>query len=214
MESAAKSLGTERDKRDNPFKIWERIPLGFNSFILFISTLIVLIFAKLILSGLYLRPEIPFTGADVALAEEKSKEIDPEPDRTELDKTRRELRQREEELNERELALKKQEEELIPLRNEIDTKIEELNDIQTRLSAYAKDLAEREQAKKDEKIAHLVALYSAMDAGKAATIMDKLSIDTIVLIFANMKGKSAGQILAMMNPEKGAHISEMLSKMK
>lgn len=51
-----------------------------------------------------------------------------------------------------------------------------------------------------------------MEAANAASIMDKLQIDTIVLILSNMKGKSAGQILAMMNPEKGALISERLSK--
>ena len=93
-------------------------------------------------------------------------------------------------------------------------KLEELNDVQAQLSAYAEELAKREQALKDTKIAHLVALYSAMDASKAAAIMDKLQIDTIVRIFANMKGKTAGEILSVMDPEKGARISEILSKME
>ena len=51
-----------------------------------------------------------------------------------------------------------------------------------------------------------------MEANKAASIMDKLPIDTVVRILGNMKGKSAGQILAMMSPEKGATISVKLSK--
>ena len=109
--------------------------------------------------------------------------------------------------------MKRQEKALLPLKNEVDAKIEELNELQSSLTTYAKSLAEREKALKDSKISHLVALYSSMDAGKAAVIMDKLNNETIVRILANMKGKSAGQILAMMPPEKGALISEKLSRM-
>ena len=58
----------------------------------------------------------------------------------------------------------------------------------------------------------LVALYSAMEPAKAASIMAKLNMNTVVRILANMKGKSAGKILAMMDPERGATISENLSQ--
>ena len=67
---------------------------------------------------------------------------------------------------------------------------------------------------KDTKITHLVTLYSNMEAPTAANIIDKLNMDTIVRIMSNMKGKTAGQILAMMDPEKGAVISERLSKLE
>ena len=67
---------------------------------------------------------------------------------------------------------------------------------------------------KDTKITHLVALYSSMEPARAAVIMDKLNMDTIVRILSNMKGKVAGQILAAMDPEKGATISERLGKME
>ncbi len=167
-------------------------------------------FAKIVISGLYLQfDRMPFTGTDLALAEEEKQESEPN-----FDEKERMLRKKEEELKEKETALKKKEEELLPLQKEIDSKIEELNELEARLTNYAKDLAEREQALKDAKIGHLVALYSSMDAAKAAAIMDKLQIDTIVLIIANMKGKSAGQILSMMDPEKGALISERLSNME
>ena len=119
---------------------------------------------------------------------------------------------RERELKERERLLSEREQELLPLKQEVDQKLEELNELQTSLTAYARALAEREKVLKDTKIAHLVALYSSMDPAKAAGIMDKLSIDIVVRILGNMKGKSAGQIMAVMAPEKGAMISESLSK--
>lgn len=171
--------------------------------------LILLVLAKICVNGIYLGFDMtPLGGAAPALAEEGEK--DPDAD---LDEMRRALRKKEEELEKREAELSRREEELVPLKNEIDSKIEELNDLQARLTLFAKDLAEREQALNDAKIGHLVSLYSSMEAGRAAVIMDKLHIDTIVLILANMKGKSAGQILAMMDPEKGALISEKLCKL-
>lgn len=171
--------------------------------------LILLVFAKICIHGIYLGFEpSSLGGTDLALAEEGEK--DPEAG---LDELKRALRKKEEELKEREAELSRREEDLIPLKNEVDAKIEELNDLQARLTLFAKDLAEREQALNDAKIEHLVSLYSSMEAGRAAVIMDKLHIDTIVLILANMKGKSAGQILARMDPEKGALISEKLCKL-
>ena len=99
------------------------------------------------------------------------------------------------------------------LEQEIETKMAELSELQERLTALAKGLAEREKALQDSKMDHLVDLYSAMEPAKAAAIMDKLKMETVILILRHMKGKSAGQILGMMDPEKGASISEELSRM-
>jgi len=125
--------------------------------------------------------------------------------------TSAELEKRLKALKAREEALKKKEAELAPLRAEIESRMAELNELQARLTAYAKRLAEKEKALKDRKMAHLVALYSAMEPGKAAVIMGKLKLDSVVRILANMKGKTAGKILASMDPEKSARISERLS---
>ncbi len=166
--------------------------------------------AKIVLNGIYLQfNPASFTTADLALAQEE----ETKPDAL-LDEKNIMLRKREEELREREAELKKREEELLPLKKEIDAKIEELNELQTRLTLFAKDLADREEALKDSKITHLVALYSSMEPARAAVIMDRLNMDTIVRILSNMKGKVAGQILAAMDPGKGATISERLSKME
>ncbi len=121
------------------------------------------------------------------------------------------LEKKAQELKAKELELQKREEGFLPLKSEIEERLAELNELQSRLTAYAKKLADREKALEDSKMGHLVALYSAMEPSQAAAIMDKLKLPTVVLILRNMKGKSAGKILAMMNPERGAVISEKLT---
>jgi len=121
------------------------------------------------------------------------------------------LEKKAQELKTKELELQKREEGLLPLKIEIEERLEELNELQLRLTAYAKKLADREKALENSKMGHLVALYSAMEPAKAAAIMGKLKVPTVVLILRNMKGKFAGKILAVMNPERGAVISEKLT---
>lgn len=111
------------------------------------------------------------------------------------------------------LSVKKKEEELVPLKKDIEEKLGELNDLQARLTTYAKTLADREEALKNSKMAHLVELYTAMEPTKAAAIMEKLKMETAVLILRHMKGKAAGQIIALMKPETGAQVVEKPSRM-
>lgn len=163
---------------------------------------------KVIISGIFLQTSpLDITTSDVAMAQETLTEKEPDLEDLELN-----LRKREKEVSEKEAKLKKMEAQLLPLKEEVETRMAELNDLQNSLAAEAKKLAQREKALKDEKITHLVQTYSAMEAGKAAVILDKLQLDTAVRILGNMRGKSAGAIMAMMPPEKGATISERLSK--
>jgi flagellar motility protein MotE (MotC chaperone) len=167
----------------------------------------VLLIGKLVLSGFYLKSGSPKVSAvNKALAGEKT------APKTLQNGLKERLRKKEIALNEKEAYLKKREAELLPLKEEVEAKMEALNELQTSLAALAKDLAERENALKNSKMQHLVSLYSAMDPNKAAGIMNKLKLETVVLILRHMKGKSAGQILGMMDPEKGALISEGLSR--
>lgn len=176
----------------------------------------ILLIAKVFISGLYLHFEaLDLPVMNIAMAEENTTG-QAGTVQTDIDLNTRisNLIKKEQELDEWEAALEKREQALAPLQAEVEAKIEELNELQSELTEMAEDIAEREQALKDEKINHLVTLYSSMDASKAANIMDKLNMDTVVRILANMRGKSAGQILAAMNAEKGAIISERLSKLE
>lgn len=173
-----------------------------------------MIIAKIISSCLYLQSgHIKLPSPSLALAENKAQDdpangtgqSSPEPSFAMLKK-------KEMELKEKEMLLKRREEEFLPLKEEIEEKLAQLNEIQTRLTTFAKELADKEKALKDVKIGHLVDLYRAMEPAKAAAIMEKLKIPTIVRILRNMKGKSAGKILGMMKPDIGAAISEKLSQ--
>ncbi len=184
--------------------------------------LVILLAAKIAVSGFYLHfNTLKLPDTKIAMAEEKTENQAAVNDAatkqaaaTDNAATLANLRKKEQELKDREAAVLKKEQELAPLQAEVDAKIEQLNELQTTLTAMAKQIAEKEQTLQDEKINHLVNLYSNMDAAKAAKIMDKLNLDIVVKILANMKGKSAGQILAAMNADKGAVISESLSKME
>ena len=167
-----------------------------------------LLAVKVTISGIFLKNSpLDISTADVAMAQEAPVEEDQSAEEMEL-----RLRKREQELQQKETELKKKEAQLIPLQEEIEARFAEVNDLQNNLNAYAIKLAEREKALQDGKIDHLVKLYSSMEAGKAAVILDKLQMDIVVRILGNMKGKAAGEIMAMMPPDKGAKISEKLSE--
>lgn len=179
------------------------------------GALLLLIISKVVISGFYLQSRaIPFAVADVAMAEGEKPgntpgEKAPPPAFSPIET----MEKRNRDLNAREIELQKKEDALLPLKNEIDEKLAQLNELQARLTAYAKQLADREKALEDSKMGHLVELYTAMEPDRAAAIMDNLKISTVVRILKHMKGKSAGRILAMMKPERGAVISERLSQL-
>lgn len=152
---------------------------------------------------------------DVALAEDRKKpKMASEKPETPDKLSTQSLKEKELALRNKEQELRKKEDELIPLKKDIEEKLGELNELQTRLTSYAKTLAEREETLKDTKMTHLVELYTAMEPAKAAAIMEKLKMETVVLILRHMKGKSAGQIIGLMKPEMGAQVVERLSQMK
>ncbi len=177
--------------------------------------LLIVLAAKIFLGGIFLSSGGGPPSVDVALAEDRKKgraQADPGdgPERVTLQT----LREREAALRTREEEVRKREEELIPLKKDIEERLGELNEVQLRLTSYAKTLAEREEALKETKMAHLVELYAAMEPARAAVIMEKLKMETVVMILRHMKGKPAGQIIALMKPEMGAQVVEKLSQMK
>ena len=215
MESSATPLGTEKNERNSHHKVWKAIFVNRKISLIGIGlAFTLLIIAKIVSNFLYLQSGyIKFPSSNLAMAENKAQD-DPVNGavQSSSEPPLAMLRKKELELKEKETLLKRREEELLPLKEEIDEKLSQLNAIQARLTSFAQELADKEKALKDVKIGHLVALYSAMEPAKAAAIMDKLKIETVVRILSSMKGKSAGQILGMMKPERGATISEKLSQ--
>ncbi len=161
---------------------------------------------KILLSGLFLNSPPFDLRQRAALAEDKAGEGASSLEREQA------LLNKEQRLSDWEEELKKREQQILPLQEEIDRKMAELEDIQANLTAFARRLAEREEALNDARVKHLVSAYQEMEPHRAAAIMGKLDTPTVVRILGNMRGKAAGQILAAMPPERGAEISEQLSR--
>jgi flagellar motility protein MotE (MotC chaperone) len=214
MEKQAEHNGTKRAERDRGFKARKGLFVKGNFLFVAVLMLAALLVVKIAVSGFYLHfDSSKLQNAGVAMAQESStKTTDVKQTDGDVNAKMASLKKKEQELKDREAAVARKEQQLAPLQADVDAKISQLNELQTKLTAMARELAEKEQGAKDEKITHLVSLYSSMDAGKAAKILDKLDTDIVVRILANMKGKSAGLILAAMSADKGAIISQKLSE--
>ena len=128
-------------------------------------------------------------------------------------------------LEEKRAALAKEEERLSQERKrlekfkeEIDTKLENLealkqqiNDDIARFEQKKTDREIKEQAMFDAKMEKLVKMYSGMKPKKAAAIVDKMDLEVAKQIFSRMRENSSAQILAFVDSEKAAKISERIA---
>jgi len=99
------------------------------------------------------------------------------------------------------------EEELKELEKQVEEKIKTLEaleaSIQSEVDTY-KQLS-------DERIRHLVKIYSSMKPKAAAELMNKMDLHVAVEVILSMKGDMAGGILSYMNTEKAATITKRLA---
>ena len=103
-------------------------------------------------------------------------------------------------------------------KQEIDEKLESLEALKQQIS---NDIEMLEQKKTDQELAKeaafdakmnsLVKVYSGMKPKKAAAIVDEMDVDVAKQIFSRMRESSASQILAFVNSEKAAKISERIA---
>ena len=114
------------------------------------------------------------------------------------------------ELSEQERDLAKKREELLAIQKEIENKIAEL----TQLRNEIKDMMARKETVEQDKIKHLIKVYSAMKPQKAASLVEKLDMTFTIELLSRMKGEVVGNILSFVNVEKAAKISEALAQRK
>ncbi len=113
-------------------------------------------------------------------------------------------------LREREAELDRRERNLRDLEKELDEKLEELRALQ----AEVDEMLKQADVVRDEKIAHLVNVYSNMEPPQAAAVLETLNEDIAVKVLAGMRGREAGDILTNVNPQKAARLSEMLTDLQ
>lgn len=110
------------------------------------------------------------------------------------------LQRRQEELRVKEMELK-------ALEAQIYENIKKLEQLE---AALKQDVAAL-RTLSDERIKHLVKIYSSMNPKAAAKLMDNMDLLVAVEVFHNMKGEIAGGILANMEATKAASITKMLA---
>lgn len=113
------------------------------------------------------------------------------------------LRQKQDDLLRREQALN-------ALEKELDAKLQRL----TSLEHQIKGMLEQADVLKDNKVKHLIEVYSNMKAKQAADVLGTIEEEVAVKILAGMKGKQAGEILNFVEPQKAARLSVALTKMQ
>ena len=113
------------------------------------------------------------------------------------------LKSRAEDLERKEQALKTLEADL----NARMTKLQNLETLLKGMLAEAKTI-------KDEKMRHLIDVYTNMKSKQAASVLETLDENIAVKILAGMKGRQAGEILTFVSSKKAAKLSEDLTKLQ
>lgn len=117
---------------------------------------------------------------------------------------------REQALNAREQALDRKEAELKALELELDGKLENLKALEVRMQK----LIDSAGAIQEEKMAHLVDVYSNMKPKQAAQVLETLEESIAVRILAGMSGRKAGEILSSVRADRAAFLSEALTRLQ
>ena len=163
--------------------------------------------------------------APKAEGEEKAEgEQQPTPPAPNADKLGKQFKAMVEALQKREAAVKEKEnlirersKALDALQKELAQRMAEIELTRKKLDDLVKkheQLVEQQKILRDERIEHLVTAYKGMRPEKAGVLVDSLDDDVAVQILAAMPGRSAGQILAYVNPEKAARLTKAISDMK
>ena len=104
--------------------------------------------------------------------------------------------------------LERERKQLTALKQEIEAYLIQLSEIQ---DSIQRKLDEQEIIS-DNKIKHLIKIYTTMAPKKAAALIEKLDMEVIIELFSKMKGEHVGQILPHVSAEKAAKISEHLAR--
>lgn len=120
---------------------------------------------------------------------------------TSLEKRRLELSHKEEEI-------RKGEERLNKIRQEISNKILELRNIEAKIEK----LIEIKETVESKSLDHLAKVYEATTPEQAGPMMSKLDVKLAANILMRISGRKAGKIWAFVDPAQAVKISEELAK--
>lgn len=113
-------------------------------------------------------------------------------------------------LNAREQALAKKEAELKALEAQVDQKLTTLRELEIKMQ----NLIESAASIQDEKMVHLIDVYSNMKPKQAAVVLQTLEEPIAVRILAGMSGRKAGEILSSVRADRAAALSAALTRLQ
>ncbi|MBI5327260.1 MAG: hypothetical protein HZB80_03060 [Deltaproteobacteria bacterium] len=116
------------------------------------------------------------------------------------------VKKRTNELDIREEKLRIEEERFKTLKAGIDEKIGELAKARKELEKVIQDI----KAEKQQGMENLVKIYESMPPEEAASRIEKLDEELAVKFLMTMKSKTAGRILAFVEPAKAAKLTQKL----
>lgn len=108
----------------------------------------------------------------------------------------------------KEEELNRREQELLSLQQQMQHRLDELKNVESKVQGMLKQANNMQ----DDKLRHLIDVYSNMKAKQAADVLSTLDERIAVKILAGMRGKQAGEILTYMRPQPAAKLSELLSR--
>jgi len=115
-------------------------------------------------------------------------------------------------------AVEQEKKDLDVFKEQIDEKIENLEALKKQIEEDIALLDQKKTQKEiqkdteyEEKIGRLVKMYAGMKPKNAAQIVDKMDLEVAQEIFMRMREASASEILAFVDSEKAAKISERLA---
>jgi flagellar motility protein MotE (MotC chaperone) len=124
------------------------------------------------------------------------------------DKTLTSLRRYREQLEQRTKALDTREQTLKQAEKQLQQRIAELEQLEASIQQRLAD----ESKVKNKKIKRLTAVYEGMKPDKAAPVIAKMELATVVKVFLLMDEKKVGKILSFLPPEKAVRISQALTR--
>jgi len=118
------------------------------------------------------------------------------------------IEKKQREIKDKENTLHQEEERLKILKKDVDERMEKY----TNLLSQLENVLNKLEHLQDEKFEHVVKVYEVMPPEEAATRLAALPELTAVKIIKKMKPKKAGVIMAYMDPQKVASLTEGITK--
>jgi len=103
---------------------------------------------------------------------------------------------------------KRDEKAIAQAEEKLNLRITELQQLESSIQQRLQD----EKNIKNKKIKRLTAVYEGMKPDRAAPVISKMDLATVVRVFLLMDEKKVGKILSFLPPDKAVQISQALTR--